>query len=134
MAVLDRITRSGIPVEGGCQELLWKLTLLDIFGKREIVGTGGRNQVLGELGLHDPLLDQLIEDMEIWGPVVLGVTLHPCGLVLKDDDLRLELLIKLLQLFQFAKDVITVENYLLSLVVRLLLFLHPLLHLPKHLK
>ena len=90
--------------------------------------------MLGELGLHDPLLDQLIEDMEIRGPVVLDVTLCLCGVVLKDGDLRLELLIKLLQLFLFAKDVIAVENYLLSLAVRLLLFLHLLLHLPKHLK
>jgi len=48
----------------------------------------------GELGLHDPLLDQLLEDVEIWGLAVLGVTLCPCGFVLNGDNLSLELLIK----------------------------------------
>ena len=75
-----------------------------------------RNQVLGELVLHDPLLDQLIKDMEIRGPVVLGVTLCPCGVILKGGHLSLELLIKLLQLNLLAKDV-AVENNLLSLAI-----------------
>ena len=84
--------------------------------------------MLGELGLHDPLLDQLLEDVEIWGPAVLAVTLCPCRFVLKGDDLSLELLVEQLQLFLFAKDVVVVENHMLPLaILLLLLFLHLLL-------
>ena len=55
---------------------------------------GGQNQVLGKIGIHDPLLDQLLEDMEIWGPADLSVAFCPCRFVLKGDDLSMELLIE----------------------------------------
>ena len=63
--VLDQIARSDVAVEGGSRELLRKLTLLDVLEKRGVVDAAGRNQVLGDLGLHNPLLDQLLEDVEI---------------------------------------------------------------------
>jgi len=50
--------------------------------------------MLGELGLHDLLLDKFLEDMEIWRPAFLGVTICPYGFVLKGGDLSLELLIE----------------------------------------
>ena len=63
--VLDRITRSGVTVECESQELSRKLTLLNVLGKREVVEAESQNQVPGKLGLHDPLLDQLLEDAGI---------------------------------------------------------------------
>jgi len=63
--VLDQIARSGVTVEGGSQELFQKLTLLDVLEKRGFVEASSRNQMLGKFGLHDPLLDQLLEDAEI---------------------------------------------------------------------
>ena len=60
--VLNRITRSSVAVEGRRQELLRKLALLDVLGKRGVVEACGQNQVLQELGLHDLLLDQLTKD------------------------------------------------------------------------
>ena len=79
--------------------------------------TGSQNQVLGKLGLHYPLLDQLLEDTEIWVYIILGVALVSCGPVLKGGDLSLELLVKQLQFFLFAKDVIVVENHMLLLAI-----------------
>ena len=73
--------------------------------------------MLRKLGLHDLLLDQLIEDVKILGPTILGIAFHPCGVVLKGGDLGLELLIKLLQLFLFVKDVVMVEDHLLSFTI-----------------
>ena len=86
--VLDRIARSGVTIKGGSRELLRKLTLLNVFEKRGVV-EDSQNQVLGKLGLHDPLLNQLLEDAEIWGCTVLGVTLCSRRPVLKGGDLSL---------------------------------------------
>jgi len=47
--VLDRIARSDVTVKGESQELLRKLTLLDVLGKRGVMEMGSRNQVLGSL-------------------------------------------------------------------------------------
>ena len=47
-----------------------------------------------QLGLHDPLLDQLVESVEIRGPVALGVTFYLRRVVLEGCDLGLELLIE----------------------------------------
>ena len=55
---------------------------------------GSQDQVLGKFGLHDLLLDKFLEDMEIWRPAFLGVTICPYGFVLKGGDLSLELLIE----------------------------------------
>ena len=71
----------------------------------------------GELGLHDPLLGQLLEDMKIWEPTVLGFALCYCESVLKSDNLSLELWVEQLQLFLFAKNVVVVKNYLLPLAI-----------------
>ena len=46
----------------------------------------------GQLGLHDPLLDQLVESMEIGRPVALGVALSLCRVVL--EGMALELLVE----------------------------------------
>jgi len=48
----------------------------------------------GVLGHHDPLLDQLLEDVEIWRPAILSIALFPHEFVLKGDDLNLELLVE----------------------------------------
>ena len=92
--MLDQIARPNVAVKDWSRELLRKLILLDVFGKREVVEVGDRNQVLGKLGLHDLLLDQLLKNEEIWGPAVLSVALCLCGFVLKGDDLSLELLVE----------------------------------------
>jgi len=113
--MLDWITHSGVAVEGRSRELLRKFTLLDILGMRGVMEAGGRNQVMGELGLNDQLVDQLIKDVEIWGPA--SVALCPREVVLKGGDLSLELLIEQLQLFLSAKDVVAVENHLLLLAL-----------------
>ena len=52
-----------------------------------------RGQVLRQLGLHDPLLDQFIEGVEIRGPFVLGVTFCSYRVALEGDDLSLKLLL-----------------------------------------
>jgi len=83
------------------------------------VGAGGRDQVLRQLGLHDPLLDQFIEGMEIRGPHILSVAFFSRGVVLEGDDLSLELLIELLQFFLFAKDVVIIERHLCPLAILL---------------
>ena len=47
-----------------------------------------------QLGFHDPLLDQLIEGMEIGKLVTLGVAVSFCRVFLKGFDLGLQLLVK----------------------------------------
>jgi len=73
--------------------------------------------VLRQFGIHDPLLDQFIEGMEIWGPPILGVAFCSRRVVLKGDDLSLKLLIELLQFFLFVKDFVMIENHMLSLMI-----------------
>jgi len=88
--VLNLIIHSSVAVEGGSRELSRKLTLLDVLGK--VVEADGRDQVLRQLGLYDPLLDQLIESLKIWVPPALGVALCVHEVVLEGDNLSLELL------------------------------------------
>ena len=88
-----------------------------------------------QLGLHDPLLDQLVEGMKIGRPVALGIALSLYGVVLEGYDLGLKPLVKQPQLFLFSDDVFAVESHLLPLTIRLqLLFFHLLSHLVEHLK
>ena len=65
-------------------------SLLDLLGKRRIVEVGSWDQVLRKLGLHDSLLDQLIEGTKIQRSSVLGVTLCLRGVVLEGCDMGLE--------------------------------------------
>jgi len=74
--VLDWIARSVVAIEVGTREFQ-KLTLLDVLEKRGVVEAGSQNQVLGEPGLHELLLDQLLKNVKIWRPVVLSVILCP---------------------------------------------------------
>ena len=83
--VLDRIACSCISVEGESRELLRKLTLLDVLGKRRVGEASSQNQVLGKLSTYDPLMDQLLNDREICG-CMFGVTLCPRGPILKRDN------------------------------------------------
>jgi len=69
--MLNWSTRSGVAVEGGSRELCRKFTLLDVFGKQGVIKAGGRDQVLRQLGLHDLLMDQLVEGVEIYGALSL---------------------------------------------------------------
>jgi len=78
----------------------------------------GRDQVLRQLGIDNPLLDQFIEGVEIRGSLVLGVAYCSHRVVLEGDDLSLKLLIELLQFFLFTKDV-TIERHLRPLAIRL---------------
>ena len=78
---------------------------------------GWSRSVLRQLGLYDPLLDQLVEGVDIWGPPALGVTFCVHEVILEGGDLSLELLIKQLQ-FLFAEDVVTFERHLLPLLIR----------------
>ena len=45
------------------------------------------DQVLRQLGLHDPFLDQLVGGMETRGSIALGITLCLCKVVLEDCQL-----------------------------------------------
>jgi len=54
----------------------------------------GWDQVLRQFGLHDLLLDQLVEGVETLGSSILKVALCPCGVVLEGDYLSLELLVE----------------------------------------
>ena len=74
--MLNRITHYGVVVESESQEFPRELTLLDLLGERRIVDSGSWAWVVRQLGLHDLLLDQLIEGMEIRRPIVLRVTLR----------------------------------------------------------
>ena len=47
-----------------------------------------------QLGLHDLLLDQLVEDMEIGRPLAFRVVLSLCRVALEGYNLGLELLVK----------------------------------------
>jgi len=38
------------------------------------VEAGGWDQVSSQFGLHNPLLNQFVKGVEIWGPPTLGVT------------------------------------------------------------
>jgi len=49
--------------------------------------------VAQRLGLHDPLLDDLIEGKEIRRPVILKLAPSLCLIVLEGCDLGLELLV-----------------------------------------
>ena len=62
--------------------------------------------------LHDPLLDQLIED-KIGRSVVLELTPSLCWIVLEGCDLGLELLVEQSQLLLLSEDILAIEGYLL---------------------
>ena len=47
------------------------------------------------LGLHDPLLDELVEGKKIGRPVVLELTPSICRIILEGCNLVLELLVEL---------------------------------------
>ena len=55
---------------------------------------GNWNYVVRQLGFHDLLLDQLVEGMEIGGPVALELVLSLCRVVLEGYDSGMELLVK----------------------------------------
>jgi len=112
-------TRSGVAVKSGHQEFPRKFTFLDILEKCGVVEASGRDQVLRQLSLHDPLLYQFIEGVEIRGPPILGVTFFSHGIVLEGNDLSLKLLIELLQFFLFMKNVVTIQRHLRPLAIRL---------------
>jgi len=74
--------------------------------------------VVRQLGLHDLLLDQLIEGMEIGRLVALGVILSLCKVVPESCDLGLEQLAKQPQLFLFPDNVLAIESHPLSLTIK----------------
>ena len=89
--------------------------------------------MLRQLGLHDLLLDQLVESMATRRPSTLGVALGSHGIVLEGDDLSLELLVERFH-FLFTEDVVTIERHMFSLAIGLQLFFHLLSHFIEHLK
>jgi len=117
------------------RELLQKLTLLDVLGTRGVIEASTRNHARGAWPPRSA------SRLAPRGRGDLGTRhsqCHPSArarFVLKGNELSLELLVEQLQLFLFAKDVITVKSQLLPLAIwLLLLFLHLLLYLSEHLK
>ena len=86
--MLNLSTDSRVVVESASQEFSRELTFLDLFGERRIMDSGSWGWVVRQLGLHDPLLNQLVEDMEI-GKLVLGIVLHLYRVILESCDLSL---------------------------------------------
>ena len=86
-----------------------------------------------QFGLYNPLLNPLVEGMEIGRLVAFGVALSLCRVVMEGCDSGLELLVKQLQLL-LLDDVFAVESHLLPLTIILQLFFHLLSHLVEHLK
>ena len=66
---------------------------MDVLGKRGVVEAGSWESG-AEAALHDPLLDKLVEGVEIWGHPALGVTFCVHRVVLEGGDLSLELLVE----------------------------------------
>jgi len=93
------------------------------------------DQVLRQLGLHDPFLDQLIEGLEARGSVALGVTLCLRRVVLESYNLGLKLLVECFSSSCSRMMFSWVERHLFPLTIELqLLLLHLLSHLVEHLK
>ena len=63
--VLNWITHYGVEVESGSREFPRELAPLDLFGERRIMDFCDQRRVVQRLGLHYPLLDQLVEGKEI---------------------------------------------------------------------
>ena len=73
--------------------------------------------VVRQLGLHDLLLDQHVEGMEIRRPIVLRVTLRLCRIVLEGCDLGLKLFVEPPQCLLPTDDILAIESRLLSIAI-----------------
>ena len=72
--------------------------------------------VVRQLGFRDPLLNQLVEDMEI-EKLVLGIILRLYRVVLESYDLSLELFIEPPQCLMLTNGILTVESCMLLIVI-----------------